>query len=133
MSDLTALGAEKYVLLTTFTRDGRPKPTPVWIADLGDGTLGFTTASSSWKAKRIRNTPGVVVQPCDARGRVRDGTEPVQATAELREGADVEAVQGAVARKYKLQYRAITLWGRLARILGRGSGTDTAVVISPSR
>jgi PPOX class probable F420-dependent enzyme len=131
-SEISTLGAEKYVLLTTFTRDGRPKPTPVWIADLGDGSIGFTTASSSWKAKRIRNTPGVVLQPSDARGRVTEGTEPVTATAELREGAGFEAVRSAVARKYKLQYQAISFWGRLARLVGRGSGTDTAVVISPS-
>ena len=50
-----AISDEKYVNLTTFTRGGRPKPTPVWITDTGDGTVGFTTFSTSWKVKRINN------------------------------------------------------------------------------
>ena len=32
----------KYVLLTTFTKDGRPKPTPIWIARDGDRALVIT-------------------------------------------------------------------------------------------
>ncbi|NNC79410.1 MAG: PPOX class F420-dependent oxidoreductase, partial [Acidimicrobiales bacterium] len=43
---------EKYLSLTTFRKNGEPKATPVWIVDLGNGTAGFTTASSSWKVKR---------------------------------------------------------------------------------
>ncbi len=49
----TSIAAEKYVSLTTFKKDGTPRPAPVWISDLGDGTMGFTTASSSWKVKRL--------------------------------------------------------------------------------
>ena len=124
------LGDEKYVNLTTFTRDGTPKPTPVWIADLGDGTVGFTTASSSWKVKRIGNTARVLVQPSDARGRPKAGTEPVEATAEVRTGDDFEPVRRAVAKKYGIQFAAISLWGNLARVFRKGSGTDSAVVIT---
>lgn len=32
----------QYVLLTTFTKDGRPKPTPIWIAPDGDRALVIT-------------------------------------------------------------------------------------------
>ena len=127
----TELGAERYVSLTTFTRDGRPKPTPVWIAPLGDDRLGFTTASSSWKVRRIRATPAVTVQPCDSRGRVRAGTDAVPATAEVVTGDEFEPVRAAVAGKYRLQFAAISLWGRLAKLVGKGSGTDSAVVITP--
>lgn len=38
-----SLANEKYVAFTTFTKAGEPKSTPVWIADVGDGKLGFTT------------------------------------------------------------------------------------------
>jgi PPOX class probable F420-dependent enzyme len=127
----TELGSEKYIRLTTFTKDGRPKPTPVWIADLGDGTLGFTTASSSWKVRRIRATPKVVLQPSDSRGTIRPGSEPVEATAVVQDGDDFVAVRDRVSKKYGIQYRAISLWGSLARLVGKGSGTDCAVVISP--
>ena len=27
----------EYILLTTFTKDGRPKPTAIWAAPVGDG------------------------------------------------------------------------------------------------
>ncbi|MEZ5249426.1 MAG: hypothetical protein R2713_09520 [Ilumatobacteraceae bacterium] len=37
------LADEKYVVLTTTRKDGRSVPTPVWIAALPDGALGFTT------------------------------------------------------------------------------------------
>ena len=32
----------QYVLLTTFTKDGRPKPTPIWIAYDGDRAVMIT-------------------------------------------------------------------------------------------
>ena len=32
----------KYILLTTFTKDGRPKPTPIWAAPDGDRLVVIT-------------------------------------------------------------------------------------------
>lgn len=52
---------EKYLLLTRFTKDGRPKPTPVWGVP-HDGTLLISTDDGSWKTKRINNTPRVTIQ-----------------------------------------------------------------------
>ena len=46
---MAAITDEKYVSLTTYKKDGSTKSLPVWIADFGDGTIGFTTASSSYK------------------------------------------------------------------------------------
>ena len=49
---------EKYLLLTTFTKDGKPKPTAVWGVPDGDKLL-IITDDGSWKTKRINNThPG---------------------------------------------------------------------------
>jgi len=124
------LGDQRYVSLTTFTRDGRPKPTPVWIAPLGDDRIGFTTASSSWKVRRIRSTPAVTLQPCDVRGRTTAGSVATPGRAEVLTGAGFEPVRSAVAAKYGLMYRAISLQGRLARLIGKGSGTDCAIVIT---
>jgi predicted pyridoxine 5'-phosphate oxidase superfamily flavin-nucleotide-binding protein len=39
---------EKYLLLTTFTKDGRPKPTTVWGVPEGDKLL-IITDDGSWK------------------------------------------------------------------------------------
>jgi PPOX class probable F420-dependent enzyme len=46
----------KYLLLTTFTKDGRPKPTPIWGVPEGNKLL-VITGDGSWKTKRIKNTP----------------------------------------------------------------------------
>ena len=71
------LGDEKYILLTTFKRDGTAVPTPVWSVPLGDHEIGFWTSSGSGKAKRLAHTDRVTVQPCDGRGKPHDGSEPV--------------------------------------------------------
>ncbi len=54
----------EYILLTTFTKDGRPKPTAIWAAPSGDG-LVVITQEKSWKVKRIRNTSRVTIAECD--------------------------------------------------------------------
>ena len=79
---LDALRRGKYVSVTTFRRDGTPVPTPVWYA-LGDGELVFWTGAASGKVKRLRNNPRVLVAPCNARGRVKPGSEAVEATAAI--------------------------------------------------
>ncbi|AFE13288.1 hypothetical protein MRGA423_12830 [Mycobacterium tuberculosis RGTB423] len=65
------LAEAQYLLLTTFTKDGRPKPVPIWAAldtDRGDRLL-VITEKKSWKVKRIRNTPRVTLATCTLRGR----------------------------------------------------------------
>lgn len=125
-----SIADEKYISLTTYRRDGEAKAIPVWIADLGDGTVGFTTASSSYKVKRLRNDARVVLQPSDSRGNVREGTTAVTGTAEILSGSDFEQVRAIVAKKYGVQYRMIELIGKAARLIGKGSGTDTGIAIT---
>lgn len=125
-----SISNEKYVAFTTYRRNGEAKSLPVWIADLGDGTIGFTTASSSYKAKRLANDSRVVLQPSDSKGNVTNGTEPVTGTGVLATGADFERVAAIVKKKYGIQYTMITMMGKAARMIGKGSGTDTAVVIT---
>ena len=75
---------EKYLLLTTFTKDGRPKPTTVWGVPEGDKLL-IITDDGSWKTKRINNTPRVTIQKAGVLGKVKG--EPVEAVA--RNAAEV--------------------------------------------
>ena len=56
-----AISDEKYVVLTTFRRNGDAVATPVWIVGLPDGTAGFTTEIDSGKVKRIRNNASVTL------------------------------------------------------------------------
>lgn len=109
--DLGRLGQGKYLLVTTFRKDGRAVPTPVWVVPDGQA-LGVWTAADSGKVKRIRNNGEVLVGPCDARGRPTGGSRP--ARAELLDADRTGAYRALVARKYGLLGR-LTLWGSRLR------------------
>ena len=64
----------KYLLLTTFTKDGRPKPTPIWAAPDGDRLLVITD-DDSWKVRRIRNTSRVTIAKSGGLGKPK--SEPL--------------------------------------------------------
>ena len=109
------VATHRYVAFTTFRRDGTPVTTPVWVADLGDGTVGFTTAADSGKVKRLAHTASVRVAPCTARGVVPPGAPTWAGTARVARGADHARVRAAIARRYGWQVRLIDLAGRLRR------------------
>jgi PPOX class probable F420-dependent enzyme len=124
------IAAEKYVQITTFTKDGRPKTAPVWIADLGEGAVGFTTGGASWKARRIRSTPKVELRASDSRGRVESGAETATGSATLGQDAEFERADAAIRAKYGWQVPMIGAVYRIGRLFGRGHVTDTGVVIT---
>lgn len=122
-----------YVVFTTFRRSGEAVTTPVWIAPLGSGRAGFTTAAASGKAKRLTHTPTVRLQRCNARGVVTSDSQPIEVTARLaRDDAEVDEIRAAIRAKYGWQYTAITAAGKVAdavRRKGNGMTPDAAVVI----
>lgn len=121
---------EKYVRLTTFTKDGRRKHTPVWIADLKDGTIGFTTGIDSWKVKRIRNTPKIELTPSDVRGRVNDDAQTITGVAQVVTDAALKPVWAAIKKKYGLQMTMITIANKVRSVFGRGATGQCGVVIT---
>ena len=128
-----ALGDERYLLLTTFRRDGTPVATPVWAVTLDGEEVGFWTSSGSGKAKRLAHTSRVTVAPCDARGRAKSGAEALDATARLVTGSEFEAIRERVVAKYGVQTKITKLLGTLVGI-ARGKRIpygDTGVVITP--
>ncbi|TFC19793.1 PPOX class F420-dependent oxidoreductase [Cryobacterium algoritolerans] len=125
---LLALGAEKFVLLTTFRKTGDPVKTPVWVAVDADRLL-VTTASSSGKVKRLRHTARIELVACNARGVVTDAAVAVTAQAEVRaDEATIAALETALLGKYGLAYRAI----RGARRLSGSTTESVAIVITPA-
>jgi len=86
-----------YVLLTTFTKDGRPKPTAIWAVPEGDRLLAITQGKS-WKVKRIRNTPRVTVAVCDRGGNPK--SEEVEAVAAILDQAAVGRVYDGIGKRY---------------------------------
>jgi uncharacterized protein len=87
----------KYILLTTFTKDGKPKPTAIWAAQDGD-RLVVITDDGSWKTKRIRNTPRVTIQRCGIFGAPKG--EPVEAVARVLPKEQTKAVYNAILKRY---------------------------------
>ena len=87
----------KYILLTTFTKDGRPKPSTVWAVADADRLLVITD-DGSWKTKRIRNTPRVTVAKSGALGKPKG--EPVEAVARVLPKERTRAVYNAILKRY---------------------------------
>jgi len=130
-----ALQDEKYMLLTTFRRDGTPVATPVWVVGLDGDTVGFWTSSGSGKAKRLAHTARVTVQPCDARGRLKDGTAAIDATARLVTGDELEAIRKRVVAKYGFVTKITKALGTVVGIV-RGKRIpygDRGVVVTPTQ
>ena len=114
------LANARYVSLTTFTRDGTPKSTPVWIT--GSGTsFRFYTGADSWKVRRLRNDPTVEIRVCDMRGRVDPHTTVHHGTGHvLDDTATLMEVKDAVLRKYGWQARLVRLTDVIKDRLGKG-------------
>ena len=120
MTSLEQLGSEKYVLLTTFRRDGRAVATPLWAVP-DEGGLAFWTPKDTGKVKRIRNSGRVTVAPCDIRGTPQG--EAIEATATIGDAADRARVGKALNQKYGLLGRLTQLGSKLRR------GTDGTVIV----
>ena len=105
--DVGTLAKSRYLSLTTFRRDGTPVATPVWVAREGD-ELAVFTASSSGKAKRLRNNSRVLLAPCDMRGRVTGDT--VEGTARLQDQVETAETISLIRKRYGLQARLLFWW-----------------------
>jgi PPOX class probable F420-dependent enzyme len=82
------LTTSRTALLTTYRRDGRPVPTPVSLAVVGDRAY-FVTAAASGKAKRLARCERVMLAPCASGGRpigpgVTGRARPVDGAARRR-------------------------------------------------
>ncbi|MFD7653513.1 PPOX class F420-dependent oxidoreductase [Actinosynnema sp. NPDC059797] len=102
----------KYLLLTTYRKDGTPVPTPVWVVGDGEAVYAWSAAEAG-KVKRIRRSGDVEVGPCDFKG---NPTGPqVPARARLLDLAGSDRVRGLIAEKYGLVGRLTLLGSRLRR------------------
>ncbi|GLP75097.1 PPOX class F420-dependent oxidoreductase [Mycobacterium antarcticum] len=100
----------EYVLLTTFTKDGRPKPTAIWVAPLGDRVVAITQ-EKSWKVKRIRNTPQVTIAECDRGGKPKG--EAVEAVAVVLDKSETPKVYDAIGKRYGLIGKVFNVFSKL--------------------
>jgi uncharacterized protein len=126
-STLDTLGESQYVSITSYRRDGRGVPTPVWIVRDGDA-LAIWTPTESWKVKRIRRDPSVLVAPCDFGGNILG--EPVSGRAVVLDAAGTERVRGLLRRKYGLVGRLTVIGSRLRR--GRAGTVGIRITLDES-
>lgn len=110
-----ALAPHRYLLLTTFKRDGTPVATPVWFAADGD-RLVVTSAAGAWKVRRLRRDPRALGAGCDARGTPLGPA--IELTGEVLPAADGPRVEQALDRRYGVSAIAFR---QLSRIAGRGA------------
>lgn len=121
------LAKSQYILLTTFTRDGRPKPTPIWTAVDGDRLL-VITEGKSWKVKRIRNTPRVTLATCTMRGRPT--SEAVEGTAAILDNSHTAAVYDAIAKRYGIVGKVFNFFSKLRGGMENNVGLELRVAHS---
>ncbi|MGZ8177368.1 PPOX class F420-dependent oxidoreductase [Williamsia sp. SKLECPSW1] len=124
------IATAKYVQLTTYTKDGRAKPVPIWAAfvDAGPeaGELVMWTQASSWKVKRIRATPRVTLATCDRVGKNVGPT--VEGTARVLDDAGTARVRQAINGKYGLVGRFATT----ASSLFKGKSSTIGIAAAPT-
>lgn len=121
------LAKAQYILLTTFTKDGRPKPVPIWAAldeKTGDRLL-VITQGTSWKVKRIRNTPRVTLAICDMRGKPK--SEAIEGTAAILDKSQTAAVYDAVGKRYGILGKLFNVFSKLRGGMENNVGLELRV------
>jgi PPOX class probable F420-dependent enzyme len=93
------LPSARYLLLTTYRKDGTPVATPVWFIRDGSRLLVWTDARSG-KVRRIRRDRQVTVQTCTLRGKPTSAAE--EATASILPPKQGPAVQRLLEQRYGL-------------------------------
>ena len=117
MSGVGVLADEKYISLTTFKQDGTPVATPVWVVSDDGQRLLVWSGTETWKVKRLRRDPRVIVSASDFRGRTRgDSYEGVGRLLDIPQGSLVEPL---LNRKYGLTRRLLGVVNRLVRVVTR--------------
>jgi PPOX class probable F420-dependent enzyme len=99
-SKLEPFGAQNYISLETFKKNGQGVKTPVWFV-LHNNALYVYTEADSWKVKRIRNNRRVRVAICNFRGTIKGPW--LDGTASIVEGDERLAVDKLLDRKYFLK------------------------------
>lgn len=121
------LAKARYILLTTFTKDGKPKPTPIWAAankERGDRLL-VITQEKSWKVKRIRNTQRVTLATCTMGGKPT--SEAVEGTAAILDHSQTAAVYDAIGKRYGVVGKVFNFFSKLRGGMANNIGLELRV------
>ena len=126
MSGVSTLAGEKYISLTTFKQDGTPVATPVWVVSDDGRRLLVWTGPQTWKVKRLRRDPRVIVSASDLRGRTRgESYEGVGRLLDIPPGSLVEPL---LDRKYGVTRRLLGMFNGILRTVTRKQPEPAAYI-----
>ena len=109
-----SLAPAKHMLLTTFTREGKPVATSVRVVVDGDLAY-FRIRHPTGQSRRLGPGGWVQVAPCSVFGLIRYGL-PLDATARLLAGEEVSTAAAKLAGKYPVRGRFLRrLFHRVSR------------------
>jgi uncharacterized protein len=104
--------------------------TPVWFV-AENGHLLIETDANSFKVRRIRQNPKVLVAPCTASGRVRGDELP--ADAEFLPDGGRERVERLFARKYRWdRILILPVYRAVQRLRGKGGPQERSKPVALS-
>ena len=117
----------RYVSFVSYKKDGSPVATPVWIVPF-DGGYAFTTDSTAYKVKRIRNDARATLTLCGYRGNIEDGAITHIGSAVVLNDDDAQKVARLIAKKYRIGVRLLDVMDLAKRILGKSSSSDEGAI-----
>lgn len=94
---LEEVTGRRYCTVVSFRRDGTPVATPVWFG-LSEGAVFFRSLADSYKIRRIRSDPRVLVAPCSRRGKPVG--LPFEGRARILEGEEEAAAEAAIQSNF---------------------------------
>jgi PPOX class probable F420-dependent enzyme len=117
----------KYLSVTSFRPDDTPVATPVWFVQDG-GRLLVETEADSYKVRRIRANPRVLVAPCGVSGRLKG--EQVEARAEILGPQALGATREQMARKYRMdRIFILPIYRLVQRLRHKSTGEGDSVIL----
>jgi PPOX class probable F420-dependent enzyme len=123
---VSLLAGEKYISLTTFKSDGTPISTPVWVVSDDGRRLLVWTSPKTWKVKRLRRNPRVLVAASDFRGRTRGKSyEGVGRLLDIPQGSLVEPL---LDKKYRIIRPVLNGFDRFVRTVRRKQPQPSAYI-----
>lgn len=107
---VASLAGERCISLTTFKRDGSPVSTPVWVTSDDGRRLLVWSGARTWKVRRVRRDPRVLVAAASFRGVERGARIAGRARVVTDPGID-----RLLHRKYGVLKRLLDLLNRRAQ------------------
>ena len=117
---VAGLSHERYISLTTFKRDGTAVSTPVWVVSDDGRRLLVWSGARTWKVRRLRRDPRVLVAPANFHGVERGARVAGRARIVDDPGLDT-----LLEHKYGWHKRLVDLLNRKSR----GTATFAAIEI----